>query len=70
MQSINPLRRFCSATLLCGALLSLSGCSLQGPANVPAPTADMPRAAGPLQKVVLAGGCFWGVQAVLNILPA
>ena len=31
---------------------------------IPAPTLDDPRAAGPLQTAVLAGGCFWGVQGV------
>jgi len=31
---------------------------------VPAPTLDNPKAAGPLQIAVLAGGCFWGVQGV------
>src|SRR5215831_18256924 len=31
---------------------------------IPAPTVDNPKAAGPLQTAVLAGGCFWGVQGV------
>ena len=32
---------------------------------VPAPAVDAPRAAEPgRQTVVLAGGCFWGVEAV------
>jgi peptide-methionine (S)-S-oxide reductase len=31
--------------------------------EIPAPTVDMPAQSG-LQKVVLAGGCFWGIQAV------
>jgi peptide-methionine (S)-S-oxide reductase len=31
---------------------------------VPAPVLDNAKAAGPLQTAVLAGGCFWGVQAV------
>ena len=31
---------------------------------IPAPVLDTPRAAGPLQTAVLAGGCFWGVQGV------
>src|SRR5882724_11474671 len=34
-------------------------------ATIPAPALDAPRAAAPSQQViVLAGGCFWGVQAV------
>jgi peptide-methionine (S)-S-oxide reductase len=33
---------------------------------IAAPALDNPRAAGPLQTAVLAGGCFWGVQAVFE----
>ncbi|MGC6400118.1 peptide-methionine (S)-S-oxide reductase MsrA [Sphingomonas sp. FW199] len=32
---------------------------------IPAPAADVPRAAG-LQTAVLAGGCFWGMEAVFE----
>jgi len=31
---------------------------------IPAPVLDNPKAAGPLQTAVIAGGCFWGVQGV------
>jgi peptide-methionine (S)-S-oxide reductase len=31
---------------------------------IPAPVVDNPKASGPLQTAVLAGGCFWGVQGV------
>jgi len=31
---------------------------------VPAPITDAPKAAGPLQTAVVAGGCFWGIQGV------
>jgi peptide-methionine (S)-S-oxide reductase len=34
--------------------------------RVPPPTLDNPHAAGPPQTAVLAGGCFWGVQAVFQ----
>jgi peptide-methionine (S)-S-oxide reductase len=33
---------------------------------VPAPALDNPKAAGPLQTAVLAGGCFWGTQGVFE----
>jgi peptide-methionine (S)-S-oxide reductase len=31
---------------------------------IPPPALDNPKAAGPLQTAVVAGGCFWGVQGV------
>jgi len=31
-----------------------------------APAIDNPKAAGPLQTAVIAGGCFWGVQGVFQ----
>jgi peptide-methionine (S)-S-oxide reductase len=33
---------------------------------IPAPALDEPLAAGPPQRAVLAGGCFWGVQGVFQ----
>jgi len=30
------------------------------------PALDNPKAAGPTQTAVLAGGCFWGVQGVFE----
>jgi len=33
---------------------------------IPAPLVDNPKASGPLQTAVLAGGCFWGVQGVFE----
>src|SRR5262245_24015082 len=35
-----------------------------GAVVIPAPVMDSPKAAGPPQTAVLAGGCFWGVQGV------
>ncbi|TMH79202.1 MAG: peptide-methionine (S)-S-oxide reductase MsrA [Betaproteobacteria bacterium] len=32
----------------------------------PVPAIDNPKAAGPLQTAVIAGGCFWGVQGVFQ----
>jgi peptide-methionine (S)-S-oxide reductase len=34
----------------------------------PDPVEDLPREEGPLQKAVLAGGCFWGMEAVFEHL--
>ena len=36
------------------------------PTAVPVPALDNPRAPGPLQTAVLAGGCFWGTQGVFE----
>ncbi len=38
----------------------------EAPVVIPPPAIDNPRAAGPLQTAVLAGGCFWGVQGVFQ----
>src|ERR1700679_479386 len=38
----------------------------EAPVIIPAPAVDNPKAAGPMQTAVLAGGCFWGVQAVFQ----
>ncbi len=42
------------------------GISAATAAPLPAPLSDMPLAAGTEQTLVLAGGCFWGVQAVFQ----
>jgi peptide-methionine (S)-S-oxide reductase len=38
----------------------------QSPVPVPVPALDAPRTGGPLQTIVLAGGCFWGMQGVFE----
>ena len=62
------LRAMLGATLL-SLLFGLSAAVLAQAAEpalvIPAPTLDAPPpAAGGLQTIVLAGGCFWGMQAV------
>jgi peptide-methionine (S)-S-oxide reductase len=54
------------ALILMGSLLGAVACSAK--ANpVPAPEVDAARAAAPgRQTAVLAGGCFWGIQAVFQ----
>jgi len=42
--------------------------SAERPVEIPAPALDNPKAAGAPQTAVLAGGCFWGVQAVFQHL--
>jgi peptide-methionine (S)-S-oxide reductase len=36
------------------------------PVIIAPPAVDNPKAAGPMQTAVLAGGCFWGVQGVFE----
>ena len=36
----------------------------EAPVVIPAPALDNPKAPGPVQTAVLAGGCFWGVHGV------
>jgi peptide-methionine (S)-S-oxide reductase len=54
--------------VMAALLAGLGGASAPAAAEsavvIPAPVLDTPKAAGPLQTAVLAGGCFWGVQGV------
>src|ERR1700704_2254288 len=38
----------------------------EAPVIIAPPAVDNPKAAGPPQTAVLAGGCFWGVQGVFE----
>jgi len=64
-----PARQFASAALLCAGLAGawwFGHAQAAEPATVvPAPAIDTP-ADGDAQTAVLAGGCFWGVQAVFQ----
>jgi peptide-methionine (S)-S-oxide reductase len=52
------------ALVAVGVLWNTPGRSGEAAVVLPAPALDNPKAAGPLQTAVLAGGCFWGVQGV------
>src|SRR5258708_19347335 len=64
-----PARHVASAALVCLGLAGawwFGGAQAAEPATVvPAPAIDAPADAH-TQTVVLAGGCFWGVQAVFQ----
>ena len=49
-----------------GVAWQLTSCAAEATANLPPPSLDNPRQAGPLQTAVLSGGCFWGVQGVFE----
>jgi peptide-methionine (S)-S-oxide reductase len=49
-------------------LSQVPACAAEEAFVIPAPAVDNPKAAGPEQKAVLAGGCFWGVQGVFEHL--
>ncbi len=61
-----------SLVTLAAMLSALSGaaslCAGEQAFVIPAPEVDNPKAAGPEQTAVLAGGCFWGVQGVFQHL--
>ena len=46
----------------------MAACAAEPAVSIPAPTVDNPKASGPTQTAVLAGGCFWGTQGVFEHL--
>ena len=65
----NRVRSIAGLLLMaCGALAQVTACGAEPAVVIPAPAIDSPKAAGPMQTAVLAGGCFWGVQGVFQHL--
>jgi peptide-methionine (S)-S-oxide reductase len=60
--------RFVLGGVLLGILSPPLAAAAEAAFQIPAPTYDAPKAPGPLQTVVLSGGCFWGVQGVFEHL--
>jgi peptide-methionine (S)-S-oxide reductase len=54
--------------LILGLLVQITACAAEPAVVIPAPTMDAPKASGPLQTAVVAGGCFWGTQGVFEHL--
>ena len=67
---VKTLRKFRFGLLLAVPVLAVTALALRADERdgrlVPAPVLDNPKADGPLQTVVVAGGCFWGVQGVFE----
>jgi len=57
------LTAMCAAVALTGLQ---SACAAEPATEIAPPALDNPKAAGPLQTAVLAGGCFWGMQGVFE----
>lgn len=55
-----------SAFLLLGSIIACHAAGASAKPGLPDPAADAPLAKGQPQMVVLAGGCFWGVQGVFE----
>ena len=52
--------------VLLAAFGAIPACAEGAAKVIPAPTIDNPRAPGDPQTAVLAGGCYWGMQAVFE----
>ncbi len=53
------------AALACLISIGSTGMAAERPVPLPAPAADLPATRGP-HSVVLAGGCFWGLQGMFE----
>src|SRR5690606_16118361 len=61
------LQGFIAATTLAGAGLfwhDIAHSGAEGPVAIAPPAVDVPAGATRLERAILAGGCFWGVQGV------
>ncbi len=64
-RSIRPLSRFLAVALAAATLSVLPATAAEKAVAIPAPALDTPSAAAS-ETAILAGGCFWGVQAVFQ----
>jgi peptide-methionine (S)-S-oxide reductase len=62
------LRLFACIVVACVTIPTSLLADASEPVMVPAPLIDGPKSADSAQSAVLAGGCFWGVQAVFQHL--
>lgn len=62
------LRFLVALAAMVGVLSETPACAAEQAFVIPAPAVDNPKIAGPEQKAVIAGGCFWGLQGVFEHL--
>jgi len=62
-----PIAQFTRILRTAGLATLIAGCTLAA-ASLPGPAVDENRSETKSETVVLAGGCFWGVQAVFSAL--
>jgi peptide-methionine (S)-S-oxide reductase len=55
-----------ACSLVLGAVHLGSSAAADNPVALPAPAQDVPPDSATTQSIVLAGGCFWGIQAVFQ----
>ena len=61
---LRPFAVLSLAALLCGGVAMMAGAAERS-VKLPAPAADLPAKPG-IRSVVLAGGCFWGLQGMFE----
>jgi len=67
MSTTHLPRKLCAMLAAAGGLLgAASAVAAESAVIIPPPALDQPAGASAPQKAVLAGGCFWGVQAVFQ----
>ncbi|HTQ98396.1 MAG TPA: peptide-methionine (S)-S-oxide reductase MsrA, partial [Candidatus Acidoferrum sp.] len=63
---LSKLRKRSVAVLLMACLAPAAVLAAEAPVEIAPPKLDDQKLAGELRKVVVAGGCFWGVQGVFQ----
>jgi len=65
LNSVPFVKRLVFLAAIAGVWSAPSAFAMEKPRAIPAPALDEPAAPGP-ETIVLAGGCFWGVQGVFE----